>query len=546
LFVFVFAFTTTALAQVPSGSITGTVLDPQGLPVVDAAVTVTNEGTGVKQTVTTSSRGAFLVPSLQAGRYTIEVTAPGFRTAVRTGVKLDAGRRYSGPPITMELGAVEETVTVEAGAELVNTTTAEVTGTVEKRQIEDLPILDRNPLSLLNLQAGVANSGPGGNVITTVHGQRSSYTNVTLDGINIQDNFIRSNDLDFLPNRPLLSQVQEFTVVTQNANPSGGLGSSQVSFVTPSGTNEIHGEVFWYHRNNKFAANDWFNNKDGTPIPKLIQNQLGFNVGGPIVKDKFFGYGYYELFERRQQDPEITTILTPSARQGIFTYDDAGTIRQVDILTLAGLPTDPFITTLLSRVPTTCNSFSVGDSSASQLLNTCGFSFNQGQNQSRDNWGFKVDYIPSPKHSIAVTYAWNDSGTGRPDIDGTFNESPVVQVVSNIPFLSAAYRWSPSARFTNEARVGFSYNDPVFNTNEDFSAGFVIDDIPAFTNPIEDFRNQGRDTTNWALQDNASYTWGNHTLNFGFQAQRIWAVPFSCFACPEPDWGQRRGDRRCQ
>src|SRR5205807_4516789 len=104
---------------------------------------------------------------------------------------------YSVPAITLEVGATTELVTVEAGAEIVNTTSAEITSTTEKKQIEDLPILDRNSLAIVRLQAGVANRGPGGIAETTINGQRSSFSSMTLDGINIQDNFIRENDLDF-------------------------------------------------------------------------------------------------------------------------------------------------------------------------------------------------------------------------------------------------------------------------------------------------------------------------------------------------------------
>src|SRR5206468_4099050 len=107
---------------------------------------------------------------------------------------------YSVVPIRLEIGSGSESVMVEAGEEVVQTTRAEVTGTVEKKQIDELPILDRNPLALLTLQAGVANSGPGGSSETTINGQRSSFSNLTLDGINIQDNFIRENALDFVPN----------------------------------------------------------------------------------------------------------------------------------------------------------------------------------------------------------------------------------------------------------------------------------------------------------------------------------------------------------
>ena len=124
---------------------------------------------------------------------------------------------------------------------------------------------------------------------------------MTLDGINIQDNFIRENALDFSPNQPFSSQAQEFTVVNQNASVEDGGGSSQVSMITPKGTNAWHGQGFWNYRTNAWAANDWFNDASGIPTPNLLRNQGGGNVGGPILKNKLFIYGWYELLRLRQQ-----------------------------------------------------------------------------------------------------------------------------------------------------------------------------------------------------------------------------------------------------
>src|SRR5579872_1754435 len=200
------------MAQVPTGSITGTVQDSQGLPVDGVTVTLTNQDTNATFTSATASSGGYQFEHVDYGVYRVTATKAGFKTGEVSGIKLDASTVYSVKPIVMEVGATTETVVVEGGAELVNTTSAEVTGTVEKQQIDDLPILDRNPLALLGLQAGVANSGPGGSAETTINGQRSSFSNVTLDGINIQDNFIRENALDFTPNLPFISQAQEFTV----------------------------------------------------------------------------------------------------------------------------------------------------------------------------------------------------------------------------------------------------------------------------------------------------------------------------------------------
>ncbi len=238
---------TATIAQVPTGSVTGIVQDSQGLPVEGVTVTLTNQETNATFTSVTGSSGGYQFEHIDYGLYKVSASKTGFKLGEVTGVKLDASTVYSVKPISLEVGSNAETVVVEGGAELVNTTSAEVTGTVEKKQIDDLPILDRNPLALLSLQAGVANSGPGGSAETTINGQRSSFSNVTLDGINIQDNFIRENALDFTPNLPFLSQAQEFTVTEQNGDVDK-TGSSGVSIVTPKGTNAWHGEGFWYYR----------------------------------------------------------------------------------------------------------------------------------------------------------------------------------------------------------------------------------------------------------------------------------------------------------
>lgn len=196
----------TAMAQVPTGSIVGTVKDAQALPIEGANVTLVNEGTNSGISTATSSVGAYRFTSLSFGLYKVTVSKAGFKSTAINNIKLDASTEYSVPPLTLEVGSTIETVTVEGGAELVQTTSAAVTGTVEKQQIEDLPILNRNPLALVGLQAGVNQNG---RTVTVINGQRESFANVTIDGINVQDNFIRTNTLDFLPNLPFNSQAAE-------------------------------------------------------------------------------------------------------------------------------------------------------------------------------------------------------------------------------------------------------------------------------------------------------------------------------------------------
>src|SRR5262249_14899681 len=149
------------------------------------------------------------------------------------------------------------------------------------------------------------------------------FTNMTLDGINIQDNFIRDNSLDFSPNLLLLDEVSEVTVAISNTSSAFGFGSSQISFVTPSGTNTLHGSAYWSNRNYKTSANTWFNNQRGIPRPPLNENQVGGSLGGAIWKNKLFFYTNYEAFRLKQQVSVTRTILTSDARQGVFTYRDA-------------------------------------------------------------------------------------------------------------------------------------------------------------------------------------------------------------------------------
>src|SRR5580704_19277050 len=179
-------------------------------------------------------------------------------------------------------------------------------------------------------------------------------TNVTLDGINIQDNFIRINGLDYLPNKLTIAEVQELTISSSNANPAIGGNASAISLSSPSGTNLFHGSAYWYNRNNALSANDWFNNTDGVARPFLNLNQFGGTVGGPIKKDKLFFYSAYETYDYHSTTPETATILTPSAREGIFTYrtNGDGPIQTYNLLQSPGigLPSvsiDPVVAKLL-------------------------------------------------------------------------------------------------------------------------------------------------------------------------------------------------------
>ena len=533
-----------ASAQTPTASIVGTVLDPQGLPVEGANVTLTNQGTNYSYNTTTSSTGAFQFSSIDSGLYRVTVSAASFREAVVANIKMDASTSYSVPPIKLEVGPSKETITVEAGAEVVNTTDTEVSSTVEKKQIEDLPLLDRNPLFLLGLEAGVNNSGPNGPTTTVISGQRTTYSNLTLDGINIQDNFIRENGLDFSPNQPFSSQAQEFTVINQNSGVENGGGSSQVSIVTPKGTNTWHGQGFWNYRTNAWKANDWFNGASGVAVPKLLRNQGGGNLGGPILKDKLFIYGWYELLRLRAQAVNETTVISPTIYNALnsanptlpFTYtpvdasgnpDPAGpqTVNLLNFTSNNGTnfnyATDPAMLALMKLIPAAkFNNTRAGDG-----INLLGYQFNARNNDTRDNYGFRVDYNLNTHNTITGTWAWNRDIVDRPPPTLVpYNSYDVVPPVTNNnseKFLSLAWRWSPTGTITNEARFGFNLAPAFFATTQKFGSYILDDTSLPFTDPNLNFLPQGRNTRTWTGLDNASFTKGNHTIKFGGSVSRI-------------------------
>ena len=520
----------TAVAQAPSGSLIGTVVDASNAAVAGATVEVTDNATNRTRNVETNTQGTFTVPQLEFGTYTVKVTAPGFKTYSATELKIDVGKEYS-LAVVLEPGGVQETVTVVAGSDVINSTSGELNNTVGARQIRELPLNGRDPLALISLQPGTSSNGATN---TTINGQQSSFTNITRDGINIQDNFIRANATDFVPDRPNVDDVSEFTVTTQNAGAEKGYGSSQVELVTPRGAQDFHGVLFLYNRNSKFAANEFFNNLNGVERPFLNRNQFGgsfsgplplprFGEGGPaLYRDKAYFFGSYEGFRLRQSTTTTRTILLPSARQGLFTYvDAAGVTRQINVLNTAGVTADPLIASrILANTPATGNNPGAGDE-----LNTTGFSFSQAQNVDRDKYTFRFDVEPSSRQSYSLIINRGTETNLRPDADnGGFNRIPFGFQGADRQSVVGAWSFSPTPTFTNELRGGWLFSLPIFDRTAEPTDFFLI--LPLVDSPESTFQRQGRDTHQYTVNDNATWARGNHTIKFGAQAQFFRLEPF--------------------
>jgi hypothetical protein len=472
----------------------------------------------------TTSAGIFDFTAVRPEIYRLEVSAPGFSTFKQDNVAIDPVRQTTLSAIQLTVQSASQSVEVVGSVSTVDTSSAEVNSTVSQSQVLNLPVLDRQINNLFYTQPGVNNNGSAD---TSINGVRAQNTNVTLDGINIQDNFIRINGLDYLPNKLTIAEVQELTISSSNANPAVGGNASAISLSTPSGTNALHGSAYWYNRNNALSANDWFNNTDGVARPFLNLNQFGGTIGGPIKKDRLFFYAAYETYDYHSTTPETATILTPSARQGILTFrtNGNGPIQTYNVLQNPGIglspvTLDPVAASLLSQVPVTSNSTQVGDG-----LNTTGYQFNARSNQRRDSVLGRVDYNLSPKNVFSGTFRWNRDNDDRPDVFSGFTVVPPVFNQNKAYLFSASWRWTPSANLTNELRGGGNLATAPFDVAGNLPATLITGTI--FTDPQNTFLPQGRTTHTYNIQDNANWLHGNHSVSFGFQTQQVRVTPYN-------------------
>lgn len=523
-----FTFAAASFAQVNTGRLVGTVADPSGI-IPGATVVVKDNKTGKERTVVASDDGTFSVAQLEPGTYTVTITAQGHKTFNANDVKIDVGREYS-LNATLEVGNISETVEVTAGADVLNSTNAELSNTVSPRQIQELPLNGRNPVGLILLQAGTASNSANS---TSINGQRPAATNITRDGLNIQDNFIRANAADFTQQTPTTDDVAEFTVTTQNAGAESGYGASQVSLSTPRGQGAYHGAIFEYNRNSKFGANDFFSNMNGVAKTFRNFNQYGGKVGGPIWKaQNLFFFAEFEKTSDRLQNGFTRTVLTQSARQGIFTYrDNGGTLRQVNLF---ALPIPNVATTGAPPVPTGINpviqnrilaNLPLGNATnVGDQRNTTGYFFNQLQNDDRKSFTMRLDWDFNDQNSINAVYNIARQTLLRPDFGDTngFHQFPQALQNSPVDFYVLAWRMTPSATFTNEVRAGYIRAFPSFpETNErppfllQFTNAVAPQLAGLITSPEPGYLFQGRDTKTYTVQDNAEYQWNNHSFRVG-------------------------------
>ena len=527
-----------ALAQTTLGRVAGTVLDTSGAVLPGATVTLTNQLTNQAQTATSNEVGAFLFPQVPVGTYRIDIALEGFKTGTYIDVIVNVGSEYS-LTARLELGALTETVSVEAGSSLVRTTTPEVSSTVLQRQMLDIPLANRDVTNLIKAQPGV--QAFTNRTQTSINGGRPTWTQVTLDGINIQDNFIRTNGLDFLPNRPTSDNVAEFTITTAVSGADAAGGATTVRMVTPSGTNKFIGSIFEFNRDAKYAANSFFNNASNVEKPDLSRHQFGGRIGGPIMRNKMFFFFNYEGFRQTTQTSQ--NVIIPANNDlvnGVFRYvANDGSLQSVNVMQLSGLPVDPKLRAeQLSKIfpASNVNNRDVGNSTATRLLNTAGYRFNQTDLNDRNQYVFRADYAMSQSHRFEGVYSYFKETDDRTDLDFVSPDRPLVYTNSETKRYALAWRWAATSNFQNELRGGANLAPVQFLSDWDYSAGILYHTALSIINPIAGntaetggvgFLNQGRYTDTYQLNDNASLLLGRHELQMGGSWQRNKVNPYN-------------------
>lgn len=317
-----------AEAQTASGTILGTIRDPQDAPIPGAKVTVTNTASNISKTFTTDQSGTYAVPFLLPGQYTVTAEAQGFRRSTRSGLTLRVEDRLS-IDFRLEVGALAEQVTVTGEASLLETTTNTLGQVIENRRIVDLPLNGREPFSLAQLVPGVLPVPRGqapmhlGGSVPSINGAANGTSEVLIDGAT---DTVPRNRSSLLIHTPSVDAVEEFKVQTNSLSAEfGRFNGGVISVVTKSGTNELHGSAYWFHRNSEFDANDFFNNRNGIALGSLRRHQAGYTVGGPVYipkvydgRNRTFFFTDYEAFREAALNPSTFTVPTALERSGDF------------------------------------------------------------------------------------------------------------------------------------------------------------------------------------------------------------------------------------
>ena len=518
---------TNALAQ-STASISGTVSDATGAVVVNAKVVATNQGTGVESATQTDTAGAYLFPSLPIGIYRIQVIAPGFQSAIISNLKLEVATAVT-QNVQLSIGQAAEKIEIMADAALVDTATTSMSQVINDKTVQEIPLNGRHFTDLSLLTPGTvtppANGflsaplrGQGSFGINTA-GQREDTTNWLVNGINLNDNV--QNQITF---QPPIDTLAEYKIDNSSFPAEYGRNSGAiVNLATRSGSNEYHGELFEFFRNNALDARNFFNpvlTSTGAPNPQAAfkRNDFGASFGGPIKKNKVFFFLAYEGL-RQHQSLTVTSNRVPSQNERAAVTSQA--IQKI----VAIIPAANLVGSGTAGDPATFNAFTGG-----ALANV---SLNQG---SAD-----LDVALSSKDRIHAYYVVQKDLRQEPTAGGAIGANlpgfgDTRDGFRHLATFSEDHFFGPS--LTNTVRLGFNRIHLTFTPNALLDPAAFNITMPAgapvasglpfiniggalgFAGPTNE--PQGRGDTTAVLNDTLSWLRGRHTFSFGGEIRRAY------------------------
>jgi hypothetical protein len=458
-----------ARAQAVSGTLLGTVKDGTGAAVPGASVTITNADTGFTRTVQADAQGEYSAPQIPTGTYAVKGELTGFKTITLSNVHVGVDQKVR-IDLKLEVGGVAEAITVEAETPLVQTNSSDLSVTVEGKTIETLPLNGRNFVALTRTIPGVVRGNPGSNIdgagslawrasaSFSANGQRPRDNNYLLDGVDNNETWLQT--VVIFPSVDALDEfkLQTSTYSAEFGRSMGGVVNLQIK----SGSNRFRGSAYEFLRNDKFDANNWFNNRAGRAKPDFSQHQFGGTLGGPIIKDKTFFFTDYQGMRIKQDVTFLSTVPSMLMRQGNFSE-----INRPIYDPLTGQPFpgniipqsrwDPAAANVLRDLipePNTAGS----RNAVGQTINN--YLRNPRQSREDNQFDVKIDHALSQSNRFFVRYSFQKTHRDQPatlphgDAGTTFGAGD-----GNIKAQSFAFNDTHTfnPRWLNEVRVGYSY-----------------------------------------------------------------------------------------
>jgi hypothetical protein len=506
-------------AQVPATRLEGIIQDASENPIAGAMITATYDQTGWFVQAQSDSLGHYAFPALRPGIYTVLVEAKGYRPAAHTKVMLE-GTGSLVEQFTLEPGGSTEAVTQAAPGERLKISESQISGVLVRRDLEILPQASHIPLPLSVFQPGIQIRG-GDPAFSVVNGTGQGSNNLTLDGMEVNDPVDPHLGLSTLPTN--LDSIEQFAIVTNDGKAEYGRNAgAQVIMVTRSGGTRWAGSAFDYFRNKALNANDFFNNSSNVAKPQFTQNIFGGSIGGPIVQDKTFIFGSYQGRHTTQDIIRNRTVLTDTAKTGVFQWYTPGTttLNSFDIVKNdpRKLGIDPKMAALLTQLPEP-NNTDIGDG-----LNTSGYRFNNPNSSDDDQVTVRADHSLSDNHRLFLRGSWARSSAvdSLNGADATYPGLPAGTSDQRQWGLSFGSDWFVSPTLTNQIRAGYTSGKISLDRPARAAGPMLL--ANSWTNPLDPSFAKWRNSPVIEVTDNLTLIRGSHSfkagVNFRYTSQQ--------------------------